>query len=174
MKPQLLPLQEQVIVITGASSEIGLVTAEAAARAGAQVVLAARNESDLARTVERVHSAGGRAIHVVADVAQESDVDRIAETATAAFGRIDTWIDIPERPGRPDRLYGPVEDDGGRRGFHPSATMGVAATSLAVVVAGLWMRIRHAQRVRTSLRLLESRSNRLDGAWWLTTSELPS
>ena len=49
MKTPLQPLHEQVIVITGASSGIGLVTAKQAAEAGARVVLAARNGNDLER-----------------------------------------------------------------------------------------------------------------------------
>src|SRR5438105_2112085 len=46
MDVRLRPLGEQVVVITGASSGIGLVTAKKAAAAGARVVLAARNEAD--------------------------------------------------------------------------------------------------------------------------------
>ena len=46
MTLQLKPLAEQVIVITGASSGIGLVTAKLAASRGAKVVLVARNEAD--------------------------------------------------------------------------------------------------------------------------------
>lgn len=85
-------ISEQVIVITGASSGIGLVTAKAAARQGACVVLAARNEQDLERAVEEIRAAGGRAVHVVADVVDPSQVDRIADTAIHEFGRIDTWV----------------------------------------------------------------------------------
>ena len=88
----LLPLHEQVIVITGASSGIGLVTAKAAAAAGARVVLAARNARDLDRAVEGIRSSGGRAIHVAADVADAAQVERIAESALREFGRIDTWV----------------------------------------------------------------------------------
>src|SRR5687768_6872949 len=51
MAIQLKPIEEQVIVIAGASSGIGLVTAKHAARAGARVVLAARNESSLRSAV---------------------------------------------------------------------------------------------------------------------------
>ena len=50
-KPFLVPLHEQVMVITGASSGIGLVTAKHAAAAGACVVLAARNERAHARFI---------------------------------------------------------------------------------------------------------------------------
>jgi len=92
MKIHLLPLNEQVMVITGASSGIGLVTAKHAAAAGARVVLAARNEHDLEGAVEEIRSHGGRAIHVVADVADPEQVERSADAAMREFGRIDTWV----------------------------------------------------------------------------------
>jgi NAD(P)-dependent dehydrogenase (short-subunit alcohol dehydrogenase family) len=92
MKPRLKPLGEQVIVITGASSGIGLTTAEVAASEGACIVLAARNASDLADTVASIRRTGGRAMAVVADVADPAQVDSIAASAVREFGRIDTWI----------------------------------------------------------------------------------
>ncbi len=92
MELELKPIDEQVIVITGASSGIGLVTARLAARQGAKVVLAARNERDLERAVGDIRDAGGRAVHVIADVADPEQVERIAETALREFGRIDTWV----------------------------------------------------------------------------------
>ena len=78
MKHQLLPLREQVIVITGASSGLGLVTAKRAASRSARVVLAARNENDLRAGCDAIRQEGGRAIYVVADVSNADDV--IAET----------------------------------------------------------------------------------------------
>jgi NAD(P)-dependent dehydrogenase (short-subunit alcohol dehydrogenase family) len=92
MVPRLLPLDEQTIVITGASSGIGLVTARQAAAGGARVVLAARNGRDLEEAVEDIRRRGGRAIHVVADVADAAQVEAIAQAALREFGRIDTWV----------------------------------------------------------------------------------
>lgn len=92
MKLKLKPLGEQVMVITGASSGIGLSTAKQAARAGASVVVAARNKRDLARAVHEIRTAGGRAIDVVADVGDAAQVEAIADRAVAEFGRIDTWV----------------------------------------------------------------------------------
>jgi NAD(P)-dependent dehydrogenase (short-subunit alcohol dehydrogenase family) len=92
MKPQLKPLQDQVIVITGASSGIGLVTAQMAAKEGASVVLAARNERDLARAVQDIRAKGGRAVYCVADVADPEQVEHLAQRALDECGRIDTWV----------------------------------------------------------------------------------
>ena len=92
MKYQLLPLSEQVMVITGASSGIGLVAAKRAAHRGARVVLAARNENDLRSACDEIRRDGGRAIYVVADVSSHDDVKKIGEAAINAFGRIDTWV----------------------------------------------------------------------------------
>jgi NAD(P)-dependent dehydrogenase (short-subunit alcohol dehydrogenase family) len=92
MQLELKPIDEQVIVITGASSGIGLVTARIAARRGACIVLAARNEADLQRAVAAIRSKGGRAVHCVADVSEPEQVQRVAETAIREFGRIDTWV----------------------------------------------------------------------------------
>ena len=89
---KLKPLDEQVIVITGASSGIGLATAEAAAKEGAKLVLASRSAHTLEEVVQRINSEGGGAIHVVADVADRPQVQQGAEAAIRRFGRIDTWI----------------------------------------------------------------------------------
>ena len=92
MDVKLKKLSEQVVVITGASSGIGLVTAREAARRGAKLVVAARAEDALRRLVEEITSQGGEAVHVVADVGKQEDVRRIAEAALERFGRIDTWV----------------------------------------------------------------------------------
>ncbi|MEA1832068.1 SDR family oxidoreductase [Methylobacterium durans] len=88
------PLGEQVIVITGASSGIGLATARMAAERGARVVLAARDGEALARIRNEIEAAGGRALDVVADVGRRSDVQAIADRAVAEFGGFDTWVNV--------------------------------------------------------------------------------
>jgi short-subunit dehydrogenase len=92
MKLTLKPLNQQTIVITGASSGIGLVTARMAAKRGAKVVLAARNTEALEQLAQEIRSQGGQAIAVTADVGIEEDVANIANAAIAEFGTFDTWV----------------------------------------------------------------------------------
>jgi short-subunit dehydrogenase len=105
MAVSLKPLDQQVIVITGASSGIGLATAESAAKQGAKLVLAARSEQTLHEIVQRINSNGGDAIYVTADVSDRQQVQGIAEAAVQRFGRIDTWINDAGLS-----IYGRLED----------------------------------------------------------------
>jgi short-subunit dehydrogenase len=89
---KLKPLNQQVIVITGASSGIGLATARAAAAQGAKVVLAARTREALGQAVDQIKQAGGDAIFVEADVTTRAEVEKIAEHAIAQYGGFDTWV----------------------------------------------------------------------------------
>src|SRR3954452_7688430 len=79
----------QVALVTGASSGMGLATAEAFADAGAAVVLADLDEDALRATTEQLTSAGHDAIGVTCDVADEAQVAAMVERTVAAFGRLD-------------------------------------------------------------------------------------
>lgn len=105
MSLSLKPLHQQVVVITGASSGIGLATVQAAARAGAKVVLAARSVDVLKAIVATLVQQGHEAICVQADVADRAQVQAVADAAIARFGRIDTWCNIAGIT-----IYGRVED----------------------------------------------------------------
>jgi NAD(P)-dependent dehydrogenase (short-subunit alcohol dehydrogenase family) len=90
----LKPLQEQVVVVMGASTGIGRETARRLARRGARVVLSARSAPALASLLGEIKDEGGEAITVVADVAEFAQVEAVADQAVAAFGRLDTWIHL--------------------------------------------------------------------------------
>jgi short-subunit dehydrogenase len=85
-------IKDQVIVITGASSGIGLATAKEAASRGARVVLNSRDPVDLARAVQEIREDGGDAAMYVGDVADRSAMEGLGDTAIATYRRIDTWI----------------------------------------------------------------------------------
>jgi len=89
---QLKKLSEQTIVITGASSGIGLCTARKAAAAGARLVLVARNKQALQQINKELELLGAKAITVVADVARLDQMQAAAQQAITSFGHIDTWI----------------------------------------------------------------------------------
>lgn len=92
MKAKLKKLSDQTIVITGASSGIGLVTARTAAQRGARLVLAARSKQALQQLTDEISAQGRQAVYVVADVAERTDVEKIAEAAAQHFGGFDTWV----------------------------------------------------------------------------------
>jgi len=86
------PLDQQVIVITGASSGIGLCTALLAAERGATVVLLARSAQTLHAIVEAIGDDGGKAQAIVCDVADREQLFLAADEVRLTHGRIDTWV----------------------------------------------------------------------------------
>ncbi len=78
-----------VALVTGATSGIGLATAEAFAQRGCKVVLAGRRIELGNAAVESIHTAGGEAIFVQTDVTDEEQVRRLVETTIDRFGSLD-------------------------------------------------------------------------------------
>jgi NADP-dependent 3-hydroxy acid dehydrogenase YdfG len=89
---KLKPINEQVIVITGASSGIGLAAARLAIERGAKVVLVARSKQTIDALAAQLNRSGTRAISVPCDVSQRSEMHRVVRVALDQFGRIDTWV----------------------------------------------------------------------------------
>ncbi|MGY1693102.1 SDR family NAD(P)-dependent oxidoreductase [Geodermatophilus sp. SYSU D01105] len=94
-----------VVVLTGASSGIGLATARAFAGAGARLVLAAREQSRLAAAAVSCTALGAEVLPVPTDVTEAAQVERLAEAAVARFGRIDVWVNDAGTS-----LWGPFEE----------------------------------------------------------------
>jgi short-subunit dehydrogenase len=86
------PLDQQVVVVTGASQGIGRETALQLATRRASLVLAARNEEALGELKTQVERLGGQAEAVTTDVADAEQVERLGQRAIDRFGRIDTWV----------------------------------------------------------------------------------
>jgi NAD(P)-dependent dehydrogenase (short-subunit alcohol dehydrogenase family) len=91
---RLKPVNQQIVVVMGASSGIGRATALAFASKGACVVASARNGKGLDTLVHEIRRKGGVAVAVVADVANADQVKHVAARAITEFGRIDTWVHV--------------------------------------------------------------------------------
>jgi short-subunit dehydrogenase len=130
MRVKLKPLNEQAIVITGASSGIGLATAESAASKGAKLVLAARSEETMKDVVRRINDTGGEAVFIACDVANRQQVDAVAQAAIERFGRIDTWVNNAGIA-----IYGRLDEvsDGDSRRLFETNFWGVVNGSLAAL-----------------------------------------
>jgi NAD(P)-dependent dehydrogenase (short-subunit alcohol dehydrogenase family) len=86
------PLEEQVMVVTGASTGLGRAIARSAGQRGAKVVVTARNEEALRNCVAEIERAGSEALAVPADCTEQAGVERVVAQAVERFGRLDTYV----------------------------------------------------------------------------------
>ncbi|HKX80443.1 MAG TPA: SDR family NAD(P)-dependent oxidoreductase [Novosphingobium sp.] len=85
-------LKDAVALVTGASKGIGAATAVALARAGAHVVLTARDTRGLEAVEEQIHAAGGTATIAPVDLAQPDGIARLATAVSQRWGRLDVLM----------------------------------------------------------------------------------
>ena len=85
-------LEGNTAVITGSSRGLGFAIAQAFAKEGAKVVLAARSEAVLMQAVEQLKTQGYEAIGVVCDTSNLQSVESLAANAVSTFGRLDIWV----------------------------------------------------------------------------------
>jgi NAD(P)-dependent dehydrogenase (short-subunit alcohol dehydrogenase family) len=86
--------RDRVVVVMGASSGIGRLTALEFARRGARVVVAARSDQPLESLVQEIERAGGQALALPADTGDHDQVRAVAEEVERRYGRLDTWVQM--------------------------------------------------------------------------------
>lgn len=127
-------LDGKTALVTGGASGIGRATAVAMSREGARVAVADRTEDSAATTVSLINSAGGQAIAIGGDVANEADVAAMVARTIAAFGRLDCAFN---NAGISGRAVGPV----GQRTHEMSRES--FDGMLAVNLTGVFMCMKH-------------------------------
>ncbi|MEN1988166.1 MULTISPECIES: SDR family oxidoreductase [Paenibacillus] len=85
-------LEHKVAVVTGAGSGMGKAIATLYAQEGAKVVVSDINEGTAQAVVDDIKASGGEAIVVVANVAQEDDIQRLIDTAVSTYGTVDILV----------------------------------------------------------------------------------
>lgn len=85
-------LNDQIVIVTGASAGIGEAAARRLAAEGATVVISARRAERLESVKQDIESAGGRAMAVVGDVTSSQDRERLVQQTLRACGRIDALV----------------------------------------------------------------------------------
>ncbi|MFB7874034.1 SDR family oxidoreductase [Nocardia sp. NPDC056064] len=90
--PHAHPLSGRTVLITGASSGIGLATAQAVARRGAIVLMVARGVEDLTAAAESVRAEGGTAFTYPCDITDAAGVDTLVRQVLAEHGHVDYLI----------------------------------------------------------------------------------
>jgi NAD(P)-dependent dehydrogenase (short-subunit alcohol dehydrogenase family) len=90
----LKPIENQVVVVMGASSGIGRETALRLAKRGAKVVVSARSEVGLRSLEDEIRELGGESRAVVAEVSEFDQVEAVAQIAVEEYGQLDTWVHL--------------------------------------------------------------------------------
>jgi len=88
-----LGIKDKAAVISGASSGIGAAIANRLLTEGARVIICARNEKRLLKTVDDLKTqTGGKVLGIAADCSKQSDVDKLVNFAVSSFGGVDILV----------------------------------------------------------------------------------
>lgn len=122
-----MKVQDKVAVVTGAGSGIGKAIAILYAQEGAKVVVSDINDDSANVVVEEIKSNGGEAIAVVANVAEEKDIQNLIDTAVSTYGTVDVLVN---NAGIMDNFEaaGDIEDDKWERIFAINTTSVMRST----------------------------------------------
>jgi uncharacterized protein len=84
--------QNKVVLVTGGSSGLGRVIAEAFAAAGAKLVIVGLEADAVQRAADEMRAAGGDVFGIQADITRQEDVDRLFAQTVERFGRLDVLV----------------------------------------------------------------------------------
>jgi len=105
---ELFSVAGKTAIVTGSSSGLGVVFAQALACAGARVVLAARRLEKLQEVARQIESNGGLAEASACNVGEPAQVERLVETAWSRFGRVDILVNnagiVPDGGVMPEKV----------------------------------------------------------------------
>jgi len=100
-----MEFKDKIILITGAGSGIGRVTAHAFAKEGGTVIVADINEKGGAETVQQIEALGGKAMFIKNNVADYEDVVKMHQTIIDKYGQLDVAINNAGIGGIPARTH---------------------------------------------------------------------
>lgn len=126
-------LNGKVVVVTGGTRGLGLAIARACADEGASVVVASRSQKAVDAAVNDLRQRGRQASGLAVDVGSLEEVQRLAEHAIQAFGRMDVWVNNAGTAGP----YGPT------LGLSPEAFHQVIATNILGSYHGSRVAMKH-------------------------------
>jgi short-subunit dehydrogenase len=147
------PIQNKVILITGASSGIGATAALRLARDGACLALAARRLERLEQVAAQVQALGGQALVIQADVCEPDDIQRMVQAALQRWGRIDVLINNAGVASGPPLLE--ITPDEIRRRLHTNL-IAVIQCAQAVLPAMLRQKAGHIINVSSIAGLIST------------------
>ena len=87
-----LSLDGHVVIVTGGGTGLGRAMVMALARAGAELVIAARKQAPIDEAVAEVEAMGGKALAIITDVSDSGQVDRMVAGTLERFGKVDVLI----------------------------------------------------------------------------------
>ncbi len=128
--------RDKVCLVTGGSAGLGLAIARALAEAHAKVILVARQKEPLEAAAAELRKTGAQITVVAADLVRQDDVDRLAATITADFGRLDLVCNCAGRSGRGAVLDTTPEDFQQLLDVNLMATVNTTRALAPLLIAG--------------------------------------
>ncbi len=157
MQVNMKTLDGKVALVTGSSRGIGAAIARLFAQEGARVVLNGQDENALSAMQAEIEGAGGKAMHMAADVTKFNEIEEMRRRVEESFGPVDVLV---ANAGRNLVMPGPLEDTT-EEGWRATVDANLTATFLTIKAFLPGMKSRHAGNIIT----ISSAAARRPTAW---------